>query len=166
MKLSVDVIKINRFDSFSEFTHASSPRYFKNHLGKIEQYDFTKKDDLQKYNIHMIQFMKMVQVEKKIPYLLNQVHSDQIFVLKDVSQTHEQIARVKADAIITHLPEIPIGIFTADCIPILIYEKYNKIIGCIHAGWKGALNGVIKNTLKKFKDLNSGFVGICIVQLA
>ena len=76
MKLSVSLIKINRFDSFSEFTHASSPRYFKNHLGRIEQYDFTKKDDLQKYNIHMIQFMKMVQVEKKIPYLLNQVHSD------------------------------------------------------------------------------------------
>ena len=42
MKLSVSLIKINRFDSFSEFTHASSPRYFKNHLGKIEQYDFTK----------------------------------------------------------------------------------------------------------------------------
>ena len=89
MKLSFSLIKINRFDSFSGFTHASSPRYFKNNLGKIEQYDFTKKDDLQKYNIHMIQFMKMVQVEKKIPYLLNQVHSDQIFVLKDVSQTHE-----------------------------------------------------------------------------
>ena len=94
MKLSVGLIKINRFDSFSEFTHASSPRYFKNHLGKIEQYDFTRKDDLQKYNIHMIRFMKMVEGEKKIPYLLNQVHSDKIFVLKDISQTHKQVAKV------------------------------------------------------------------------
>ena len=76
MKLSVDLIKINRFDSFSEFIHASSPRYFKNQLGKIEQYDFTKTNDLEKHNNHVIQFMKMVQGEKKIPYLLNQVHSD------------------------------------------------------------------------------------------
>ncbi len=67
MKLSVSLIKINRFDSFPEFTHASSPRYFKNQLGKIEQYDFTKQDDLQKYKIHMTQFMKMVQSEKKFP---------------------------------------------------------------------------------------------------
>ena len=94
MKLSVSLIKINRFDSFSEFTHASSPRYFKNQLGKIEQYDFTKKDNLQKYNNHIIQFMKTAQSEKKIPYLLNQVHSDQIFVLKDVSQTHEQLSLI------------------------------------------------------------------------
>ena len=47
--------------------------------------------------------MNMVQGVKKIPYLLNQVHSDQIFVLKDVSQTHQQVAKVKSDAIITHL---------------------------------------------------------------
>ena len=36
-------------------------------------------------------------------------------------------------------------VLTADCAPILIYEKDKKIIGCIHAGWKGAVNGVIDN---------------------
>ena len=151
MKLSVDLIKINRFDSFSEFTHASSPRYFKNHLGKIEQYDFTKKDDLHKYNIHMVQFMNMVQGVKKIPYLLNQVHSDQIFVLKDVSQTHEQVAKVKADAIITHLSKIPIGIFTADCIPILICDPRLQVVAAIHAGRKGTHQSIVNKTIMAMK---------------
>ena len=151
MKLSAGLIKINRFDSFSEFTHASSPRYFKNHLGKIEQYDFAKKDDLQKYNIHMIQFMNTVQGVKKIPYLLNQVHSDQIFVLKDVSQTHEQVTKVKADAIITHLSEIPIGIFTADCIPILICDPRLQVAAAIHAGRKGTYQSIVNKTIMAMK---------------
>ena len=56
----------------------------------------------------------------------------------------------------------------ADCAPILFYEPDKKIIACAHAGWKGALNGVIKNTVKKFNQLKSqnnsliAVVGPCI----
>ena len=57
---------------------------------------------------------------------------------------------------------------TADCVPILLCDPKKKIIACVHAGWKGALNGIIKNTTKKFNDLNSSnddliaVVGPCI----
>ena len=57
---------------------------------------------------------------------------------------------------------------TADCAPIFFYDHKKKIIGCTHAGWKGALNGVIRNTVKKFNELNSNnndliaVVGPCI----
>ena len=44
---------------------------------------------------------------------------------------------------------------TADCVPIIIYDLKNEIIGCIHAGWKGAFSGIIKNTVNKIKKLNS-----------
>ena len=43
---------------------------------------------------------------------------------------------------------------TADCVPIIIYDVKNEIAGCIHAGWKGALFGVIKNTVNKIKKIN------------
>lgn len=147
MKLSIDSVKINRFDKFSEFAHASSPRHFENHLGGLEQYDFAAKDDLQKKNIHLNQFMKTVQNENKIPYLLNQVHSDQVFVLKETSQTHEQVAKIKADAIITHLKETPIGIFTADCIPILICDPQLHVAAAIHAGRKGTCQSIVNKTI-------------------
>ncbi len=147
MKLSVDSVKINRFDKFSEFTHASSPRYFENQLGELEQYDFAVKDDLRKKNIHMVQFMKTVHAENKIPYLLNQEHSDRIFVLKDESQTHEQVAKVKADGIITHLTQTPIGIFTADCIPVLICDPRLQVAAAIHAGRKGTCQSIVNKTI-------------------
>ena len=44
---------------------------------------------------------------------------------------------------------IALGVVTADCVPIIIYDVKNEIIGCIHAGWKGAFSGIIKNTIIK-----------------
>ena len=53
---------------------------------------------------------------------------------------------------ITKIKGIALGVVTADCVPILIYDKKKKIIGCIHAGWKGAFSGIIKNTILKKKN--------------
>ena len=63
--------------------------------------------------------------------------------------------------------QIALGVVTADCVPILIYDKKNNIIGCIHAGWKGAFGGIIENTISKIKKLNSSCklfasIGPCI----
>ena len=59
------------------------------------------------------------------------------------------------------------AVLTADCVPILIFDYKNKIIACIHAGWRGALSGIIKNTITKIKKLNSkneiyACIGPCI----
>ena len=50
---------------------------------------------------------------------------------------------------ITNMNGIVLGVLTADCVPILIYDKKNKIIGCIHAGWKGVFKGIIKTLFLK-----------------
>ena len=60
-----------------------------------------------------------------------------------------------------------LGVVTADCVPIILFDSQNQIIGCIHAGWKGAFSGIIENTIKKFKKINSknkiyAAVGPCI----
>ena len=43
---------------------------------------------------------------------------------------------------------------TADCVPILLYDDSNKVIACIHAGWRGALSGIIRNTINKIRNMN------------
>ena len=43
---------------------------------------------------------------------------------------------------------MPIAVLTADCVPILIYDKKMKIIAAIHAGWKGAYKGIIDKVIK------------------
>ena len=68
---------------------------------------------------------------------------------------------------ITNMTGLVIGVVTADCVPIIICDTRNKIIGCIHAGWKGAFSDIIKNTVKKIKKMNSNnkiyaSVGPCI----
>ena len=151
MKLSCDVVKINRFDKFLNFIHASSPRYFENEKGALEQYNFTVKTDLGKNSNHIKQFMKTVKAKNKVPYLLNQVHSDQIFLLKDVVQTQDQVSKINADALITHLDETPIGIFTADCIPVLLYDTRLHVVSAIHAGRMGTQKNIVKKTIVAMK---------------
>ena len=95
----------------------------------------------------MTQFIKTFSIKNKIPYVLNQVHSDQIFLLKDETKTPEQIAKIKADAIITPLSDIPIGIFTADCLPILIYDPRHRVAAAIHAGRKGTCQNIVNKVI-------------------
>lgn len=55
--------------------------------------------------------------------------------------------RPKADAMVTTLPGIILGILTADCTPVLFADTDAGVIGAAHAGWQGALGGVIENTV-------------------
>lgn len=75
-----------------------------------------------------------------------------------------------ADAMATNLPGIAIGILTADCAPVLLADAKAKVIGAAHAGWKGALGGVIESVLTEMEKLGAdrariaAAVGPCISQ--
>ena len=76
--------------------------------------------------------------------LLNQIHSNKFIF---INKNYKKKRKFKADAIITNQKKLPIGVLTADCVPILIYDKKKNIIAAIHAGWKGAYKGIIKKVL-------------------
>ena len=96
---------------------------------------------------------------------LNQTHSNEVVYFENESSVKNKLT---GDAIVTKIKNIGIGILSADCAPILLYDPQKEIIGCIHSGWKGALNGIINNTIAKFEELNSkienliAVVGPCI----
>ena len=83
---------------------------------------------------------------------LNQEHTDQVVLFKNKNDVKNKLT---GDAMVTTVKNVGIGILTADCAPILFYDPNKKIIGCAHSGWKGALNGIIENTVKKFNELKS-----------
>ena len=91
---------------------------------------------------------------------LNQTHSNKVVYFEKESSIKNKLS---GDAIVTKIRNVGIGILTADCAPILLYDPQKKIIGCIHSGWRGALNGVIKNTIKKFKELDSNIDNLVVV---
>ena len=63
---------------------------------------------------------------------------------------------------LTRSNEIALSVLTADCVPILIYEKRKEIVGCIHAGWKGAINGIIENTLVRIVEMNGSINNLIV----
>ena len=94
---------------------------------------------------------------------MHQNHSNNVVEIKKNNYKKQ----VVADALITKMKGFALGVVTADCVPILVYYAKNEIVGCIHAGWKGAFLGVIKNTISKIKKISSdnkiyACVGPCI----
>ena len=95
---------------------------------------------------------------------MNQTHSSKVVLIK---KSVLNFKKINADAIITDSKNLGLAVVTADCVPIIVYDVKNKIIGCIHAGWKVAFAGIIKNTILKIKEINSknkihAAIGPCI----
>jgi YfiH family protein len=55
------------------------------------------------------------------------------------------------DALVTDLPAVPIGIFTADCVSIFFYDPERMAIGLAHAGWRGTMQSIARNTIEKMR---------------
>ena len=118
-------------------------------------------------------FKNLRIVKKKIGknlkniFLLHQIHSNKFVFINKYSK---YLKKKRADAVITDIPRLPIAILTADCAPILIYDKKKKMIAAIHAGWKGAykqiISKVINFMIKKGceKENMLAVIGPCIAQ--
>ena len=78
--------------------------------------------------------------------LLNQSHSNNLYYIDKKSKPSNK--RFEGDALITNKSNTPIGVLTADCAPILIFDRKKILIAAIHAGWKGAYKGIIKKVIK------------------
>ena len=66
-----------------------------------------------------------------------------------------QDQRPRADAIVTRVPGMAIGVSTADCGPILFADEQARVIGTAHSGWRGALTGVIEATVTAMEQLGA-----------
>jgi polyphenol oxidase len=73
-----------------------------------------------------------------------QIHSPHVVI---VERPWSLDARPQADAIVTRVARLAVGVSTADCGPVLLVDERARVIGAAHAGWRGALAGVIEATL-------------------
>ena len=99
---------------------------------------------------------------------VHQVHGRSVVTVE--SQEWSPTAAPKADAMVTRLPGVALGILTADCAPVLLADPGARVIGAAHAGWRGALDGVIEATVTAMAELGAqagairAAVGPCIAQ--
>jgi YfiH family protein len=98
---------------------------------------------------------------------LHQIHSSNVVTVTEPWDTGEG---PQADSMVTNVSNIAFGILTADCVPALFADAEAGVIGAAHAGWKGALGGVIDSTITAMKGLGAerhriaAALGPCISQ--
>ena len=100
-----------------------------------------------KKNLNLVS--RKMKVKSKNLILMHQTHSNKVFEIKK----NDFKRKIYADAMLTKNKGLALGVVTADCVPILLYDKKSKFIGCIHAGWKGAISNIIKNTISRINKI-------------
>lgn len=83
---------------------------------------------------------------------LHQIHSNKV---QTVIEPWEAEANPQADGMVTKTPGIALGILAADCVPVLIADSKQRVIGAAHAGWRGAFGGVLEATLDAMEALGA-----------
>ena len=96
-----------------------------------------------------------------------QIHSPSVI---EVEQAWTREDAPKADAMVTAIPRLALGILTADCPPVLFADGGARVIGAAHAGWRGTLSGVLEATVAAMAKLGAdprrivAGIGPCIAQ--
>lgn len=84
-----------------------------------------------------------------VPY---QSHEDNIVKLTEASLFLDKDARrdllYGVDALVTDVPGICLGVTTADCVPVLLYDPVKKVVAAIHAGWRGTVKQIVLKTIR------------------
>jgi hypothetical protein len=83
---------------------------------------------------------------------VHQIHSPDVAV---VSEPWPPERAPRADALVTDRPGLALGVLTADCAPVLFADEKAGVIGAAHAGWKGALTGVLEATVEAMVGLGA-----------
>lgn len=91
---------------------------------------------------------------------LKQMHSNKCYIAKNVQCA---LKRHQGDATATKAKGIMLTVHTADCMPVLFFDRKKKNIAIAHAGWQGALKGIIQNTVDSMQELGSTVENIEIV---
>ena len=82
--------------------------------------------------------------------MVEQIHSAKVVTIRSPAERGEQ-----ADAMVSDVPGLVLGIVTADCAPVLFADTQAGVVGAAHAGWRGAHGGVLENTLVAMEALGA-----------
>ena len=104
--------------------------------------------------------------------LPHQTHTNRVALVDEALMETERSERNRhlrdIDALVTALPRVCIGISTADCVPVLLYDPKHRVIGAAHAGWRGMVSHILVHTIERMRTLGThprdlrAVVGPCI----
>lgn len=87
--------------------------------------------------------------------VLNQNHSDSVYCVKNdtlLNGVNRPSHRMDGDGLISNLPGVTLMVFTADCVPVLLYDSVKKVAGAVHSGWRGTVKGIAAKAVKIMQE--------------
>lgn len=152
----IEYLDVNLFDESKLFTFfttrnsgVSTGEYGSLNLGN------TSDDNIQLVRKNRELLCNMLDISSRNLIIPRQTHSANVLVVSSdfISLTEEEQAAClnNIDALITNIPEICIGVTTADCVPVLIYDPKQKVLAAVHAGWKGTVANIVGETVTKMQ---------------
>lgn len=95
--------------------------------------------------------------KKNLDFVIaNQTHSDHIVILEEKHSygwDSLESAIADCDALITQQKGLVLSVLTADCVPILLFDKDKEVIAAVHAGWKGSKANIVSQTVQKMREV-------------
>lgn len=114
-------------------------------------------DDIEAVQRNQQLLCTALHIEKEqliIPYQTHSVNAlviDKEFLQQNAEKRNEQLQNI--DALITQEKGVCLCVSTADCAPILLYDRKQQVIAAIHAGWRGSVNCIVRKTLEQMNRL-------------
>ena len=151
-KIKEQGIDLWQFDNFS---HEPAVKHFitTRSIASTEKeftLSYSSSPDKEEIRNNRAVLASLFQIPEGRLYFPIQVH--QTRVLKVTSQTQSD-ALGETDALITNEKNICLAVMSADCVPILLYDKKNRAIGAVHSGWRGTTGKILEKTLTEMNRL-------------
>ena len=113
-------------------------------------------DDTEQVESNLQQLSSALGISLKDLYYPRQVHGHKVLTIDNEFVALPYNKQLEAldgiDAIITNVPGVAIAVTTADCVPIILYDKVRKAVAAIHAGWRGTAQEIVRHTLQAMHD--------------
>ncbi|CAI2717337.1 peptidoglycan editing factor PgeF [Nitrospina watsonii] len=151
MKVRIPIHSIPALDSCSRLVHGISPRCLEREDGTIEPLRLGRDDQPDVSRDHKRWLLQSLGIERDALFLLKQTHSDRVVVIDRDKMTPAQVGMQEGDALVTHLKDTPVGVMTADCVPVIVYDRKVHAVGVVHAGRRGTQQGILTKTLDAMK---------------
>jgi len=144
---------IDSFEKFPGLLHAFSLRSYESAPGEFSDVLLGRLSDPRSSLQHRKMLLEQLGISSGKLFLVSQVHGDRVFVLNDSGQLPEAVEQEEADALVTHLLDMPVAVLTADCVPVILYDPVARVVGVIHAGRKGTQLRLVSKTLSILSDI-------------
>lgn len=148
----------NILDRYDSIAHAFLTRIGGVSSGPFASLNFnnSKEDIYSNIDRNRVIVGKFLGFNPNMLITTNQVHRDNILIIDSPSEVFQDQIKdaknVSADAILTNQKGIAIGVLTADCLPIILFDPVKRVAGIAHAGWRGTAEGICKSIIKSLSN--------------